>query len=57
MKKTIQKHIDWLNTNTLTQEELAKKKGKTSRQIRNDIKNNKVTAYKLKAHVLYENIK
>lgn len=53
--KIIQKHIDWLNTNTLTQEELAKIKGKTSRQIRNDIKNGKVTAYKLKAQVLYEN--
>jgi len=52
--KTIKKYVDWLNTNTLTQEELAEKKGKSSRQIRNDIKSNKVTPYKLKAQVLYE---
>jgi transcriptional antiterminator len=52
--KTIQKHIDWLNTNTLTQEELAEKKGVTSRTIRNKIRKGEITQYKLKAIVLHE---
>jgi DNA-binding XRE family transcriptional regulator len=54
MKKTIQKHIDWLNTNTLTQEELAKSKGVTSRTIRNETTKKKIKVYKLKAIRLYE---
>lgn len=55
--KTIKKYVDWLNTNALTQEELAKSKGVTSRTIRNDVTKKKVTAYQLKARVLYENTK
>jgi DNA-binding XRE family transcriptional regulator len=57
MKKQIKKYVDWLNTNTLTQEELAKSKGVTSRTIRNETTRKKIKVYKLKAIRLYENIK
>jgi predicted transcriptional regulator len=52
--KPIQKHIDWLNTNTLTQEELAKKKGVSTRLIRYQAKSGKIKSYKVKNDTLYE---
>ena len=52
--KKIKKYVDWLNKNALTQEELAKSKGVTSRTIRNKITAKKIKQYELKSDKLYE---